>query len=773
MLNIYNRNKSLAKKTYLKLVSQGNINADELRMKAFELKNRVVKTLKAEDMELALLLIGQTIQLVYGKTLTTEQLYAALNLYAGNLIDMKTGEGKTLAAFPAIYLKILEKKHVFVITVNDYLAYRDSRECENILSFLGFETGCVLSKVSISAKKAEYSKPIVYVTNKQLGFDYLYDHLSYHKEEIMIKDMDFCIVDEVDSILIDEARTPLIVSSGTSENTNYDYIVLANQFILKLKNEGTMPKEGVISNSLRLFEVTSGINLKGNSVDYYIDYNSNTVFLGDLGRSKLSEFIKVNQIKDKASFENYVDTALRAHFIYKKDKDYVVQGRKVQIIDEYTGRIMEGRRFIDGLHAAIEAKERLSIKEENEVSALITYQNLFKLFNTLSGMSGTSLTESKEFKRVYGVRVVKIPRHKKNKRIDLPDRVFNTQNEKYQAALALIKEVHENGQPILVGTPAVKDSVILSNLLKKSGLEHNVLNAVDNSKEAFVIAQAGKFKAITIATNMAGRGTDIMLGGNLEHEIFVSLIANDVPYSDAYNAVYDSLYSGPYSELVSKIRSEKEKEMEYNRKKVQELGGLLVIGLERNTARRIDEQLQGRSGRQGDPGKTIFLNSLEDALFQSYGKPSNLYRLYNLLPDKLSFLDARKIRIRSAQSNIEAQNREIRKQTFEFDSINNHQRKKVYQFRQELLMSVTPEKAISKFIKIKLSGEDEWENKRNQLINIIDREWTDYLKANLHLKTQANLMQYGTTKSIERYIQESTKQFKLFKDSLKESLLRK
>ncbi len=560
------------------------------------------------------------------------QLAGGLVLHNGKIAEMKTGEGKTLVSTLPAYLNSLSGKGVHIVTVNDYLAKRDSEWMGKIYNFLGISTGCITNNLNDLERKKNYACDITYATNNELGFDYLRDNMKYEINEMVQKNHNFCIVDEVDSILIDESRTPLIIS-GKFEDKNTLYSV-ANNFINFLQKN-----------------------------DYELDEKNKNVILTDKGVDKIEKLaiqkniLKNNNFYDPANLDlvHHTNQALKANLIFKKDTDYIVKDQKVQIIDEFTGRVLEGRRFSDGLHQAIEAKENVTIQEENQTLASITYQNYFRLYDKLAGMTGTAMTESEEFYDIYKLNVVTIPTNKEMLRKDFNDKIFRSEKEKYNAITNKIIECNLKGQPVLVGTTSIEKSEKISEILSQKKVKHNVLNAKQHEKEAKIIAEAGKISAVTIATNMAGRGTDIKLGGNKD---FVEEgVQNDV-------ALYEK-----------------------NEKQVKDLGGLFIIGTERHESRRIDNQLRGRSGRQGDPGSTIFYISLEDELMRIFGGSSIDGMLKKLGLKENESIDHPWINkaMERAQKKVESRNFDIRKTLIKFDDVMNDQRQVIFSQRLKVL----------------------------------------------------------------------------------------
>ena len=559
------------------------------------------------------------------------QLAGGLILHSGKIAEMKTGEGKTLVSTLPAYLNSLEGKGVHIVTVNDYLAKRDSEWMGRVFNYLGTSTGCITSNLSDVDRK-NYNNDITYATNNELGFDYLRDNMKYELEDMVQRHHHFCIVDEVDSILIDESRTPLIISGKLEDKTTL--YVTSNEFMNYLQKN-----------------------------DYELDEKNKNVILTDQGIDKIEKLaikkriLKNNNFYDPANLDlvHHVNQALKANLLFNKDTDYIIRDGKVQIIDEFTGRVLDGRRFSDGLHQAIEAKENVKIEEENQTLASITYQNYFRLYKKLSGMTGTAMTEAEEFFDIYKLPVVSIPTNKKMLRKDFNDQIYRTEKEKYNAITNKIIDCNKKGQPVLVGTTSIEKSEKISSYLNSKKINHNVLNAKHHEKEANIIAEAGKINAVTIATNMAGRGTDIKLGGNK-----------------------DFVYDG---------KKEDEKEIKKNEEKVKSLGGLFIIGTERHESRRIDNQLRGRSGRQGDPGGTIFFISLQDELMRIFGGDSIDGMLQKLGLKENDSIDHPWINkaMERAQKKVESRNFDIRKTLIKFDDVMNDQRQVIFSQRLKIL----------------------------------------------------------------------------------------
>lgn len=554
------------------------------------------------------------------------QLIGGIVLHQGKIAEMRTGEGKTLVAVAPVYLNALSGKGVHVVTVNDYLAKRDKEIMQPVYEFLGMSVGVILNGQSPSERKAQYDCDITYGTNNEYGFDYLRDNMVTKNEDKVQRELNFAIVDEVDSILIDEARTPLIISGTGDESTKlYD---IANSFVKSLVDE-----------------------------DYDIEEKENTISLSENGLTKAEKFFGIENLMDIKNIEIYhhINQSLRAHKLMEKDVDYVVRDNEIMIVDEFTGRIMDGRRYSDGLHQAIESKEGVEIKRESKTLATVTFQNFFRMYKKLSGMTGTAKTEESEFQSTYNMNVVTIPTNKPILRADLSDLVFKTEKEKYNAVVEEIEKINKTGQPVLVGTVSIEKSEYLSDLLSKKGIKHEVLNAKNHEKEADIVKKAGKLNAVTIATNMAGRGTDISLGdGDLIEET-----------------------------------------------EVKNLGGLYVIGTEKHETRRIDNQLRGRSGRQGDPGTSRFFVSLEDEVIKLYGG-SSIEKISNKVKhEEGKPLESKNLlkMVERAQRGIEGRNFEIRKNVIQYDDVINEQRKIIYAERNRVLDNESVEEEIQKMVK--------------------------------------------------------------------------
>ncbi len=607
------------------------------------------------------------------------QVIGGIVLHQGRIAEMRTGEGKTLVAVLPAYLNALTGQGVHIVTVNDYLAKRDSEWMGKVYRFLGLSVGLIIHEVEPEDRKAAYAADITYGTNNEMGFDYLRDNMALYKQNVVQRGHAFAIVDEVDSILIDEARTPLIISGQGSQST--DLYRLAENFVSMLK-----------------LQVFARIDTKEDEdesldADYVVDEKAKTATLTQRGIKKAEQFFGLENLSDveNSTLYHHINQALRAHGIMKRDIDYVVKDGEVLIVDEFTGRIMPGRRYSDGLHQAIEAKEKVKVQSENKTLATITFQNYFRLYGKLSGMTGTAMTEEEEFASIYKLDIIAIPTNKPVQRKDHEDVLFKNELGKYRAIINQIVECHKKGQPVLVGTVSIEKSELVSHLLKKTSVPHPVLNAKNHEKEAEIIAQAGKFGAVTIATNMAGRGTDIMLGGNAEflakqalrkYGYEESVIAEAVGYAETDNEEILAART-MYHEQLDKVKPEIDAEAN----KVRAVGGLFIVGTERHESRRIDNQLRGRSGRQGDPGASRFYLSLEDDLIRLFGG-QRMTRIMDTLnvdentPIELGTLTRT---IANAQKKVEGENYAIRKHVLQFDDVMNEQRKIIYKQRDTVL----------------------------------------------------------------------------------------
>ncbi|MCD8187851.1 MAG: preprotein translocase subunit SecA [Ruminococcus sp.] len=672
----------------------------ELKAKTQQFKDRleVGETL---DMILpeALATVREAADRVLGKKPYPVQIVGAIVLHQGRIAEMKTGEGKTLVACVASYLNALSGKGVHVVTVNDYLAKTQAEEMGKVLRFLGLTVGCILHGLNNTQRREAYNCDVTYATNNELGFDYLRDNMVIHKEERVQRDPNFAIVDEVDSILIDEARTPLIISGRGDKST--DLYSIVDKFAKALTPTTVVEIDDK--------EDQDEIN---ETADYIIDEKAKTATITQRGVKKAEMAFNVENLMDPDNMTllHHINQAIKANGVMKADIDYVVKDGEVIIVDEFTGRLMLGRRFNDGLHQAIEAKEGVKIARESKTLATITFQNFFRLYTKLSGMTGTAMTEEDEFKEIYKLDVISIPTNKPVIRIDHNDQVYSTEKGKYYAIIDKIVECHDKGQPILVGTISIEKSELLSAMLKRKGIKHEVLNAKQHAKEAEIVAQAGKFGAVTIATNMAGRGTDIMLGGNAEflakaemrkREIPEEIITEAIGYADTTNQeVLDA--RAIYRELYNKFNEEvKEKAVA-----VKEAGGLYILGTERHESRRIDNQLRGRSGRQGDPGESCFFLSVEDDLMRIFAgeRLENMMKTLNVeetMPIESKMLTRI---IESSQKKVEGRNFSIRKNVLNYDDVMNTQREIIYKQRSQVLNGEDLHESIIKMMEELISS---------------------------------------------------------------------
>ena len=606
------------------------------------------------------------------------QLIGGVVLHQGRIAEMKTGEGKTLVAVLPSYLNALSGKGVHIVTTNDYLAKRDSEWMGKIHRFLGLSVGVIVHGLTDSERRAAYACDITYATNNELGFDYLRDNMAIYKEDMVQRGHNFAIVDEVDSILIDEARTPLIISGQGDKST--DLYKKADAFAARLKAK--------VFTSVDEKEEQDDID-----ADYIVDEKARTATITPKGAKKAEEYFGVDSLSDpaNATLLHHINQAIKARGIMKRDIDYVVKDNEIIIVDEFTGRLMYGRRYSEGLHQAIEAKENVKVNRESKTLATITFQNFFRLYSKLSGMTGTAATEEEEFRHIYKLDVIEIPTNKPVIRKDLPDTIYKTENAKFKAVIDRIEECHKRGQPVLVGTISIEKSEILSSMLSKRGVKHNVLNAKQHEKEALIVAQAGQIGAVTIATNMAGRGTDIVLGGNAEYMAKTDMakmgyseeiIDEATGFAETDNQeIIDA--RKVFADLLAKHKVQTDKDAEV----VKQAGGLCVIGTERHESRRIDNQLRGRSGRQGDPGTSIFYISLEDDLMRLFGGERVMNMMDSLKIDEDMPLDQKILStaLENAQSKVEGRNFQSRKYVLEYDNVLNRQREIIYGQRQNVL----------------------------------------------------------------------------------------
>ena len=673
------------------------LSEEELRGKTAVFKQRLADGETLDDLlPEAFATVREAADRVLGLRPYPVQLIGGIVLHQGRIAEMKTGEGKTLVAILPCYLNALTGEGVHVVTVNDYLAKYQSEWMGKVYRYLGLSIGLVIPGMTPQERRAAYAADITYCTNNELGFDYLRDNMAIYKQELVQRGHAFAIVDEVDSILIDEARTPLIIS-GKGEDSSHLY-EMADRFVSSLRKQ--------------VFAKTDEKEVQDDyDCDYFVDEKARTVSLTASGIAKAERFFGVDNLADaeNTTLSHHINQAMKARGLMKKDIDYVVKDGQIIIVDEFTGRLMYGRRYNEGLHQAIEAKEGVTVAGESKTLATITFQNFFRLYRKLSGMTGTALTEEEEFATIYKLDVVEIPTNKPVIRIDHPDVVYKNETGKFRAIVQQVKACHDKGQPVLVGTISIEKSELLSKLLKREGIPHNVLNAKHHEQEAQIVAQAGKFGAVTIATNMAGRGTDIMLGGNADFLAKAELAKSDLPEELLQEADSFAETSDPqilevrakYEELLKKYKASIADEAE----KVRAAGGLFIIGTERHESRRIDNQLRGRSGRQGDPGESRFYLSLTDDLMRLFSTDRVMGMMDSLGLDEDTPIDAKILSnaVENAQKNVESRNFRARKNVLEYDDVMNTQREVIYAQRQKVL-----------------DGEDLRENMMTMLRSLVD-----------------------------------------------------
>ena len=655
---------------------------EQLKNKTNELKKQLEEGKTLDDiLPEAFATIREASKRVLGMRHFDVQLIGGIILHQGRIAEMKTGEGKTLVATLPVYLNALTGKGVHVITVNDYLAKRDSEWMGKLYKFLGLSVGLVIAGMEPKEKQQAYACDITYGTNNEFGFDYLRDNMVIYKNQLVQRGLNYAIVDEIDSILIDEARTPLIISGRANQSS--DMYKKANDFVKRLKakiivEEDVKDKEQADDNE---------------KYDYIVDLKAKSASLTQKGIKKAEEEFRLENFNDieNSTLVHHVNQALRAHGIMKRDIDYIVKDGEVLIVDEFTGRIMYGRRYNNGLHQAIEAKEGVKIADESKTLATITFQNYFRMYDKLSGMTGTAMTEEAEFEEIYNLDVISIPTNKPMIRQDQNDAIYKNENAKFNAIVQSIKESHAKGQPVLVGTVSIEKSEKLSKILSREGIKHEVLNAKFHEKEAEIIAQAGKFGAVTIATNMAGRGTDIMLGGNSEYLAKQEMKRNKIPEEliEQANTFYETDNQDILNarEQFKKLEKKFDEEIKEEKEKVLNAGGLKIIGTERHESRRIDNQLRGRSGRQGDPGESKFYIGLDDDLMKIFGGDM-ITKVYNTIGMDENIPIENKIisnAVESAQKKVEGRNFSIRKNVLKYDDVMNAQREIIYKQRRQVL----------------------------------------------------------------------------------------
>ena len=692
------------------------LSEEELREKTREFRSRLEQGETLDDLlPEAFAAIREAADRVLGMRPYPVQLIGGIVLHQGRIAEMKTGEGKTLVAILPCYLNALTGKGVHVVTVNEYLAKRDSEWMGKVYRYMGLTVGLIIPGMNPAERRSAYAADITYCTNNELGFDYLRDNMAIYKQELVQRGHAFAIVDEVDSILIDEARTPLIIS-GKGEDSSRLY-EMADFFVSSLKKQ--------------VFAKTEAKEVHDDyDCDYFVDEKARTVSLTARGIEKAEKFFHVENLADpeNTTLSHHINQAMKARGLMKKDIDYIVKDGEIIIVDEFTGRLMYGRRYSEGLHQAIEAKEGVNVASESKTLATITFQNFFRLYGKLSGMTGTALTEEEEFATIYALDVVEIPTNRPVARKDHEDVIYRTEMGKFRAMIQQVKVCHAKGQPVLVGTVSIEKSEILSKLLKREGIPHNVLNAKHHEQEAQIVAQAGKFGAVTIATNMAGRGTDIMLGGNAEFLARSELAKRDLPEellreADSYAETSDPeilAVRAEYKALLAKHRAAIAEEAE----KVRNAGGLFIIGTERHESRRIDNQLRGRAGRQGDPGESRFYISMEDDLMRLFAdsRVSSIMGAVGMTEDMPLEAKALSGIVETAQKNVESRHFRARKNVLEYDNVMNTQREIIYAQRQKVL-----------------DGEDLRENMLNFLREFTERTVAEALSENGGIAVEAGI----------------------------------
>ena len=686
----------------------------ELQAKTGEFKERLQKGETLDDiLPEAFAACREADWRVLGMRPYPVQIIGGIILHQGRIAEMKTGEGKTLVATLPAYLNALSGRGVHIVTVNDYLAKRDSEWMGKVYRFMGLTVGLVIHGVMGQAKKDAYAADITYGTNNEFGFDYLRDNMAIYSQELVQRGHSFAIVDEVDSILIDEARTPLIIS-GQGEKSTQLY-TLVDQFVSRLKCQRIAKVDAKEEEDPDI------------DADYIVDEKARTATLTARGIAKAEQAFSIENLADpeNTTLSHHINQAIKAHGVMKKDIDYVVKDGQVIIVDEFTGRLMFGRRYNEGLHQAIEAKEHVEVANESKTLATITFQNYFRLYDKLSGMTGTAMTEEEEFGTIYELDIVEIPTNKPVQRVDHHDVVYKTEAGKLRAVVNQIAECHEKGQPVLVGTVSIEKSEQLSDMLKKRGIKHNVLNAKNHEKEAEIVAQAGKMGAVTVATNMAGRGTDIMLGGNAEYlakadlrkaGMSDELIAEATGYADTDNQeILDARQQ--YADAEAKYKESIKAEAD----KVREVGGLFILGTERHESRRIDNQLRGRAGRQGDPGESRFYLSLEDDIMRLFGSERVMGMMEKLGVDEDTPIEQKMLTnaIENAQRQVESRNFQTRKNVLQYDDVMNTQREVIYKERRKVL-----------------DGEDLQDSIQNMLHNTVDRAIRGHMGEQKHMTAE-------------------------------------
>ena len=688
---------------------------EQLKAKTPEFKQRIANGESLDDiLPEAFAACREAAWRVLGMKPYRVQLIGGIILHQGRIAEMKTGEGKTLVATLPAYLNALAGEGVHIVTVNDYLAKRDSEWMGKVYRFLGLTVGLVIHDIQPKDRKASYAADITYGTNNEFGFDYLRDNMAIYATEMVQRGHAFAIVDEVDSILIDEARTPLIISGQGDKSTQLYTVVDA--FVAKLKGQRVASVDTKEEEDPDL------------DADYVVDEKARTVTLTARGIAKAEQQFQVANLADpeNTTLSHHINQAIRARGLMRRDIDYVVKDGEVIIVDEFTGRLMYGRRYSEGLHQAIEAKEGVTVARESKTLATITFQNYFRLYRKLSGMTGTALTEEEEFNATYQLDIVEVPTNKPLIRVDHPDEVYKNTTGKYHAIVRQIAACHEKGQPVLAGTTSIEKSEVLSKLLTKQGIKHNVLNAKNHEKEAEIVAQAGKFGAVTVATNMAGRGTDIMLGGNAEflakNDLRKAGLSDEMIAEATGFAETDNEEILQARKMFSQAEAKHKEELAPEAEKVREAGGLFILGTERHESRRIDNQLRGRSGRQGDPGESRFYLSMEDDIMRLFGTERMQNMMETLKIDDDTPIDAKILSgaIENAQKKVESKNFQARKNTLEYDDVMNVQREVIYKQRRQVL-----------------DGENMGQFIRNMIHRWIDTSIHGHLGENKHLSAES------------------------------------
>ncbi|MDD4678133.1 MAG: preprotein translocase subunit SecA [Tissierellia bacterium] len=672
----------------------------QLKNKTLEFRQRLSAGESKDDiLPEAFAVVREAAWRVLGQKHYPVQILGGIVLHQGRIAEMKTGEGKTLVSTLPVYLNALEGNGVHVVTVNDYLARRDAEWMGKVHNFLGLTVGCIVHGITKEERLNSYKSDITYGTNNEFGFDYLRDNMVIHKEDMVQGELNFCIIDEVDSILIDEARTPLIISGEGDKST--DLYEMANSFVLTLKGKIQLPED-----KKSKMDYMMGAVEEDDTVDFIHDEKAKNVTLTARGIDKAERYFNIENLADQENMEisHHINQALKAQNTMKKDIDYIVKDGEVLIVDEFTGRIMYGRRYSNGLHQAIEAKERIEVRKESKTLATITFQNYFRMYKKLSGMTGTAKTEENEFREIYGVDVIEIPTNKPIVRDDMQDVVYKGEIGKFRSVINEIIEKHQTGQPVLVGTISIEKSEILSKILKKQGIKHEVLNAKQHDKEAEIVAQAGRLGSVTIATNMAGRGTDIVLGGNPEfitkHKLKSKGFSDElIAEADGFNETED-LEVLEARKTYKQLLEESKNELRDEQQSVIEAGGLHIIGTERHESRRIDNQLRGRAGRQGDPGSTRFYISLEDDLMRLFAgdKVKTIIETLKMPEDEPLEAGMLTKTIETAQARVEGRNFDIRKHVLQYDNVMNKQREIIYSERRKVLLGEDLKDYISNMI---------------------------------------------------------------------------